>query len=84
MKCFRQRVETVKILIAAGPESAGSVSEERIQKHTAETSRLAGIVFEDLDSVAVITVQATLGAEPEKPITVLSDLRDSGLGKSDI
>ena len=70
-ECLRDWVEFVEGLIAANPKITGMVNEKAPDKNAAQAVRLAWLMSEYFELVAVESIQPILRAEPKKPQTVL-------------
>jgi hypothetical protein len=68
------RVETVQPAVrGADPENAGAIFVENLHRVFAEAGRVAGVVTVVAERVAVVAVEAVIGAEPQKTVVVLCE-----------
>ena len=68
---FRPGVKAVEPPIGGDPEEALLVFQQRVDFIVADAGRVARTVFVNGEGVAVVTVQAVVGAKPEVPRPVL-------------
>src|ERR1700722_1082704 len=74
---FRKRAKAVEKLVWSDPNRAGAVLKQRIDVNPTEAFLAFRIVFEDFEIVTVIAIQAVPCSEPNKPLVVLNDIRNS-------
>lgn len=64
------------------PQGAVAILEDRHHGVVGERPRVARVMGEGEEAVAVVAVQPVLGSEPHEPGAVLEDTGDEGLGKA--
>jgi hypothetical protein len=80
---FRAGIEPIQHLIAADPQEARAILEQRENKRTRQAvSSCLRFVHEQLELIAVVAIQPVLGSEPHEPQVVLNDLSHPRLGKA--
>ncbi len=73
------RIESIEGVRAADPDRPGVVLEQREDVYARKAPRVLVVIGEDFEVVAVVTIQAVLGAEPDESQVVLDDFVDPGL-----
>ena len=66
-------LEQVQAAVGSYPDSTVAVFENVVDPAIRKAVRLVRRVVEDLEVIAVVAVQSLLGADPDKPLTVLND-----------